>query len=171
MIKRKAQMEPTQIFLFILAAIIAAGVLLFGYTYIQKLGKQGSEIDIQRFETALENEVKELSTDYGTVRKLALDVPSGFTEVCFVSSINVINGNVNGITERNMPIIFDSVLSKQLKNVFLYPDGKTSFYAGEIVVDSGSIPDSGFACYSKSGSQIILRLEGIGKKVKISEWS
>ncbi len=163
MLKRKAQMEPTQIFIFILAAIIAAGVLLFGYTYIQKLVKQGNEIDIQKFKTALENEVTELSADYGTVRKLALDVPSGFSEVCFVSSVKVINKDTEGI---DRPIIGDSVGSGQNKNVFLYPDGKTSFYVGEIVVDAAT----DFACYPNSGGQVVLKLKGIGKKVEISQW-
>lgn len=162
---RKAQMEPTQIFLFVLAAIIAAGVLLFGYNYIQKMGAQGKEIDIQKFKTTLKNEVTELSADYGSVRKLALDVPSGFTEVCFVSSSKVNAGNSAGV-DSDKPIIIDSILSKQQKNVFLYPDGKTSFYVGEIVVDAAT----GFDCYSKAGGQIVLKLKGVGKKVEISQW-
>ena len=84
--KKKAQVIG-QVFIFIVALVLAAMILLYGYNAI--FGKSGfiqraDQIALTRFQTEIESQIKETASDYGRIKKLELSVPSKHKTVCIV---------------------------------------------------------------------------------------
>lgn len=152
--KTKAQMIG-QIFIYILAVVMVAFILLYGYSAIKTFKDRAEQVAFIKFKTDLESTVKSVSFDYGTVKKAEFLVPSGYKEVCFI--------DLNKPTIPDDPVIEDSVKSGVEKNVFLVAQvAEESFYVGNITVKD--------PCMAVKGGKIKIRLEGKGNYAAISEW-
>lgn len=73
-----------QVFVFIIAAITFALIMIFGYIAITDFIKQGEKVQFFQFKTDIENSIKEIYTEYGAVRIEEFRTPSKTTQVCFV---------------------------------------------------------------------------------------
>lgn len=157
-----------QIFIYILAIILIAFVLGYGYKTIAGFRQKTEQASYIKFRNELQNAIKAISTDFGSVKIVQLDMPSNYKEVCFVR--NHENFPVS-FSAAGYPIIEDSVNSGIEKNVFLVQETvKESFYVGKITLIILGI-DKDFYCAPVLNGKVKLRLEGKGNHALISEAS
>ncbi len=163
--KSKKGEIPTQLFIYVMALIIAGLILVFGFSAIKGFMDKGKEIESITMQKTLEREIKLMETRYGSVKLLPLDVPANIQEICFTDpSASPNNQNL----KNNYAIIAKKLESETSEsrikdNVFMFPGGK-SWNAGKIMIDT---PDQ-FQCFNSRSGKITLKLEGAGNKVKIS---
>lgn len=161
-----------QIFIYILAIILIAFVLGYGYKTIAAFRQKTDQVSFIKFKNELQNAVKTITTDFGSVKIKEFQVPGNYNKICFVRSHESFPASSS--IPSNYPIIRDSVDSDVEKNVFLVKNiAKDSFYIGKIKVvttDLNYIP-TGLYCVDVKNTMIKLRLEGKGNHVVISEAS
>ena len=151
-----------QIFIYILAVILTAVILGYGYKAVVTFKQKSEQVSYIQFKTELQNAVESITSDFGSVKILDLSVPGNFEEVCFVKTYP--SDIPETITNNKYPIISDSTSSNVEKNVFLVETlTKESFYIGKINVD----PD--LYCINVLSGRVRLRLEGMGDHTKISK--
>ena len=152
----KAQMVG-QIFVYILAVILVAFILIYGYNAVQTFKTRAEQVSYIKFKTDMESTIKSISSDYGSIKKAEFLVPSGYREVCFIDLDNP-------IVPPGHPIIKDSVESGVKENIFLVREAaEESFYVGKIEV-------AGNSCIEVKAGKIKVQLEGKGDHAIISEW-
>ena len=155
---KKAEISG-EIFIYILAIVIFALTLLYGYKAIAFFNEKGEQISYAQMYNDLKQEVEKVEGDtYGTVKKYIMDVPGGYQKACFVNSKGREPRGLSG----NYPLIQTS-LEYTSDNLFLYPPGDRSFDIGDIEV-------SGENCIDVVGTKVTLRLESLGDHVKVSSW-
>src|SRR3989344_8239986 len=74
-----------QAFTFIVLAVTFSLVMIFGYKSISGLLVQGEQIELVQFQKDLQNSIKVLYTDFGTVREEQFRLPGRFTQICLVN--------------------------------------------------------------------------------------
>ena len=161
----RAQVQ-NQIFIYVISLVVISLIMLYGYNALNKMRDQSEKVSYIQLKTDLENEIKKMGYEYGSVEKKVFDVPSDIKKVCFAEDL------AGGVTQAMVgdAMIWDSISSGVEKNVFL-KKGNTaeeSFYIGNIEVEAQN--SDPFLCFDAASSRIIVRLEGLGKKVKVSEW-
>lgn len=158
--KTKGQMMG-MVFIMILGAMIFMLILMYGYKAINNFLEKQEQVALIEFQTELESSIKEISLDFGSVKKLELRLTSKAREVCFISDPNA---NSNGDSfEAVHPLLFDAFLSGT-QNVFLVPLSESAIFLENI-----EVKDNWFCSLTPSG-KITLRVEGLGNKAGISEW-
>lgn len=73
-----------QVFIFIVAALTFALILIFGYRAISGFLKSGEDVAFVQFKTKLESDIKKLYTEFGSVRVERYSTPVTYNQVCFV---------------------------------------------------------------------------------------
>lgn len=73
-----------QVFIFIVAALTFALILMFGYRAITGFLKSGEDVAFVQFKTGLESSVKKIYTEFGSVRVERYSTPLTYTQICFV---------------------------------------------------------------------------------------
>jgi hypothetical protein len=117
------------------------------------------------FRTDLEIAVEGVKRDYGTIRKVELKLASKYYGVCFFDPVTCATGNPFIQLEQqkiNVPWAQEACKIKSA-NVFIIPR-----------IQDLSIPDiqvdpPGYVCIPNING-FTLRMEGTGKKAKISQW-
>lgn len=161
--KRHAQIIG-QAFIYILTVIIIFVILIYGYNAITDFKNKINKISLVKFQTDIESSVDSLSSDYGSIKRLEIDVGE-FEQVCFVES-HATPFLTSDLENSLNPIVLDSVKSGTGKNVFLIKETvENSFFVGDISVE----PD--VLCILPHQGRLFLRLEGRGNHVSIREWS
>jgi len=163
---KKSQIQG-EILIYILAVIIFSLTLLYGYKAIKSFNDQGAQISQIELKNQITSEVEKVRSDtYGTIKKLPLNVPGNFRKICFVQSYP--DYPAGGIIVSPYQLINNEIAAEtKNKNMFLAPDGSTSFDIGEIAVTNGT---AGFDCIDLLGTTVTLKLESMGDHVKISKW-
>ncbi|HLG24944.1 MAG TPA: hypothetical protein VI564_08490 [Candidatus Nanoarchaeia archaeon] len=150
-----------QVFIYVLAMVLVAFILIYGYNAIQSFKGKADEVCMAKLKSDLKNAVKSMTTDYGSVQRKDISLCSGFSRICLVE-----NFEKPQVLANTDPIIKDSIASESENNVFLMEKSvKDSFYIGKISTQ----PD--VLCAGAQGSTISLRLEGRGNRVDITEWN
>lgn len=72
-----------QVFIFIIAAITFALILIFGYRAISGFLKSGEDVAFVQFKTGLESDVKKIYTEFGSVRVERYSTPVTYNQICF----------------------------------------------------------------------------------------
>ena len=80
----KRGLGVSQAFTFIVLVITFSLVMLFGYKSIAGLLVKGEQIELVQFQKDLENSIKVLYTDFGSVREEQFKLPGKYTQICFV---------------------------------------------------------------------------------------
>jgi len=166
-INKKAQLS--QVFIYIFAAILAVSIMIYGYRTIRGFGQRTEQISLVRFKTDLESEIRTMASDYGSVKKVELSLPSQYQKVCFVDlskPIGVIeNSRICRTGPDYNPLGCDAWKDKT-QNIFLVP--WTDFV---IKTDKIEIAEQdGALCFRTVNNKITLRLEGLGDRTLIKEW-
>ncbi|MBW2970033.1 hypothetical protein KY319_02825 [Candidatus Woesearchaeota archaeon] len=167
---KKAQIIG-QIFVFILAGLIFILIVSYGYKAIQYFLERQEQVVLVDFKTDLEIAVEGVKRDYGTVRKAELKLPSKYQGVCFfdyesdVCDPGTPSINPQLITPQQTINVKWAEEACKLKsaNIFIIPRTQ-DFELPDIQIDKG------YVCIPNTGT-ITIRLEGTGKKAKISAWT
>lgn len=126
-ISKKAQVG--QIITYLLAIVIFAMVLIFGYNAVVNIRQQTDQVVYLAFQKSLEADIKSISFDYGSVKKKSYSV-SGYETICFADLDALINPDP--LPDDIPKIVINSMESKIKKNVFLVNGKIDSFYVGKI---------------------------------------
>lgn len=153
---KKAQIG--QIIVYILAVVIFAMILVFGYKAVVNLRQQTEQAAYISFQKALEADIKSIYFDFESVKQKTYSI-AGYTKVCFITSHPEM---ATGITITGEPMIENSVNSGVQKNVFLVNSKIDSFYVGKI--DAG-ITD--FECIDILNGKLNIKLTGQGDSVLV----
>lgn len=162
MSKKKSQVQ-TQMFVYMLALVVIALVLLYGYNAIRGFINTSNDVNLVQFKTDFSAAVEGQSHEFRSVIKKQLLLPSGYNEVIIVDLNKVANASLR----LQYPMMYDSWLDGVEKNVFLIGKSKIeSFYAGKIYFEP--IQDH---IILKAPDRIVeMKLTGMGGSTKIDEW-
>ncbi len=149
---KKAQIG--QIVVYLLAMVIFAMVLIFGYRAVVNLRQQTDQVAYLSFQKGLEADIESIYFDYESVKQKTYSI-AGYTKVCFITSYPEMPTDIYMPEE---PIVENSVDSGVQKNVFLVNDKIDSFYVGKIDTD----PIEFFECIDVVNGKLNIRLTGQG---------
>lgn len=107
--KSKAGMDASEIFIYILALIVASVIFLYGYDAVTKMQKQTNTVALLQFKSDLTNTIDTLSYDYDSVIMKKLTLPTGFTQICFVDPKGDPNSVNNIVTESSKELVKDQM--------------------------------------------------------------
>jgi len=160
-----------QIFVFILAGLVFILIVTYGYKAVQYFIERQEQVLLVDFRTDLEIAVQGVKRDFGTVRKLELKLPSKYLGVCFFDyvsntcdpKIQTVNPKLE-LPQQTITVRWaEDACKVKNANVFIVPRTQD--------IDLPDIQvDNGYVCIPNTGT-ITIRLEGTGKKAKISTWS
>src|SRR3989344_5519750 len=74
------------VFVFILAAVTFALILIFGYKSISGFLGTGEEVTFIRFKTDLESSIKNIASEYEAVRIQEFNPPLNYEKICFIDT-------------------------------------------------------------------------------------
>ena len=163
--KRKAQIS-SQVFVYILAIIIAGVILLVGYKAIATIISTMGKLNVDSFRTDFENNVESISREFGSIKKVELGgLTSKIDEVCFIDSLED-DGKFSSILGTNTaldeyPLVKNKVNENVRENVFFLkkkiPQNDVAFYVENLDVEQD------FLCLKNEG-KLFVWLKGTGKK-------
>ncbi len=194
MIKDKKGLGIGQAFIFIVAAITFALIMLFGYNSITDLLHRGQQLEFTQFKSSLEDSVKRIYDDYGSVDEVDFHLPSEYKQICFVNldhdyepdgpdnqddpglcsmdplACTIWESAQEGRTDENGDEIkgYDA----EEENVFIRPRLDTSVrikvYKIKIAADADG-NERGYLCLPIERGRFSLVLEGKGNHAELSE--
>ena len=155
-----------QVFIFILAGLVFILIISYGYRAIQYFIEKQEQVVLVDFRNDLELAVEGVRRDFGTVRKVTLKLPSDYDGVCFFDPNSCAEGQnpVLELPSRSSIKVGWAQEACRLKseNVFLVPRVGEKLYFPDLEVD-------GYLCIPNVEG-VTIRLEGTGKKAKVSVW-
>ena len=111
----------TQIFIWIFAMVVLGVIIYFGFDMINKTWCFGKGVDVVKFNQDFEDEVREVYLlSKGSNKKIELNVPSEYDEICFFDRTK--SYNANKITNNEIKEIIE--LDQSMNNVFFVSDDK-----------------------------------------------
>ena len=163
----KKAMGIGQVFVFIVAAITFAVIMIFGYRAISGFLNSGQDVAFVQFKTHMESSVKKLYTEYGSVRVEEFTTPSKYKQICFVNldaeyDPDFCNFDQAGCTVWQQSSGYDSVD----ENVFLKPPAPVKIKVYKISID----PEVGknFLCMDIKNGFFKIVMEGKGDRTELS---
>jgi len=169
---RKSQVAG-QVFTYVLAAVIFAFVIIYGYKAITGFIEKGEEIKLIQLKTGITTSARKISTS-SDIRKLELHIPSKYDSICLINSYpdGVQRLGIPALTSdfaRDYPLIYDSWDDNVQQDVFLVPHSDFEIFVGNMRIgDPGA---ERWLCLNSVSGRVALRLEGIGDGVKVTRWS
>jgi len=175
----KKGMGVGEVFVYIVAALTFALIMIFGYKAINDFLVSGEEVEFVQFKNSLESSISKIYTEYGAVRIQNFYVPGKYDQVCFVD-FNVLYTDDAGrelcakdIVACNMwkdisneePTLDRSNFDKVDANVFLKP---LNPQAPRIKVSAITMGNEGYLCLPIINGKFTLQLEGRGDHTEIS---
>ena len=152
----------SQVFIYILTIFLISFILIYGYNSIKGFIDRAEKVCSLKFRNDISNAVESVSSDAGSIKRKNMQLCGKYTSICFVETFE----STISVPPKTDPIIKNSIDSNTGKNVFLVEDmAKESFYVGNISVE----PD--ILCIKAVNNKVVLKLEGKGNHVEISQWS
>ena len=135
-------------FVYILALIIAAFILIFGIRLIFELQETASSVEIANFIDSLRNEVEKYSyLDHGSSKEIKINLPNKIEQLCFKQ----VDINKNSLSQQEK-----NFMNLESSNIFFIPLDSyenTKFKINKTIKPFGD-PKS-IACISNPGSFVI----------------
>lgn len=166
-IRNKKGMGVEMVFVFIVAAITFALIMIFGYKSITDFMGKGEQVEFYQFKSYLETSVKKIYTEYGSVRIESFNLPMKYEKICFVELDKPYPGEENcDFDAYGCDVWKDAGGSYEGadENVFLRPAGLEKIKVYRIDIERGE----GFLCLPINKGRFKLRLEGMGDRTKVS---
>jgi hypothetical protein len=117
-----------QIFVYIAGIIIVAMIIFFGLRIFSNTSIVSEKYVSAEFQNKIKIDINSLIGSSGSSTSRKYILPTGFTQICFVDSSNVLPSDVSFI-----PFIKNSVDSNSINNVFLIgPKSVGSFYVDNL---------------------------------------
>jgi len=167
--RKKGQIQ-SNVIMYALFMIVAAMILLFGYSMIKTFREKAEEADMARFRMELGKSVR-LSTGYGDVNEFRSDVPSSVKEICFYDyrldkDESGLDRPVSHGLESKHSFIANSVEDGVKSNVFFIGSGGM---IGSDFVDKLSIVPPHYICKKVKGGGVKIYMEGKGDSAQIGK--
>lgn len=156
-----------QVFVFIVAAITFAMIMIFGYKAISGFLSSGEDVAFVQFKTGLESSVKKLYTEFGSVRVEKFTAPSKYKQICFVDldadyDPGLCKFDQVACTVWEESAGYDSVD----ENVFLKPSAPVKIKVYKISIDPAV--GRNFLCANIENGFFTVVLEGKGDRTELS---
>ncbi len=159
MINKKSQ-TVSEMFVIIVAAFVLIIIILWGSRAIKSFTERTDDAKLVNFANDLRNDVENIAYQRGTVKRVDVSLPGGFTKVCFTERSKVIrDGPPTGT-----PALISKKAETTDQNVFTIPPSKVGIKLKNLTVHNGIL------CLDASGGVINFRAEGTGRTVCVSEW-
>ena len=160
---KKAQIQA-QVFVYVLAMLVIALVLLYGYRSINTMKERANQVDLLAFKNDMTKSIEKVSNDYGTVRVPTFNIPKEYKEVCFID----IDNSPEESIESEHPLVYEA-WNDETANVFLITDLAEEFFmVGDTESSIIRIDDPNYLCVSVKNSKLKIRLEGVGGQAQLS---
>ncbi|MAG60986.1 hypothetical protein CL619_04320 [archaeon] len=160
-----------QVFVFIVAGLTFAFVMIFGYKAIADFLEKGETVEFLQFKNEIESDIKQIASEYGAVRQTTFYLPARYEEVCFID-LDAEYDSSSELCQKNIIAcdVWETAFEEggytaADENVFLEPTAPVSIKVYNIELDED------YFCATVSGGQFTLRLEGLGSKTYLSEAS
>lgn len=169
--KGKKGLGIGQVFVFIVAAITFALIMIFGYKAITGFLQSGEEVAFVQFKTNLESSVKQIYTEYGSVRVKEFTTPTNYYQICFVDmDHNPSDKELEELCQYSQAACtvwetssgYDSVD----ENVFLKPTAPVKIKVYDISIDLEE--GRNFLCTPIKQGYFTIVLEGKGDRTELS---
>jgi len=166
---KKAQILG-QVFIFILAGLIFILIITYGYNAIQYFIETQEQVLLVDFRADLEIALEGVKRDYGSVRKAKFKLPSKYVGICFFDYISDACSAKIGTVDPKLKLPNQEIgvtwaeeaCKLRSANIFTIPRGQD--------IDLPDIQvDGGYVCIPNLDG-VTVRLEGTGRKAKVSEW-
>lgn len=165
------------VFIFIVAAVTFALIMIFGYKAIIDFVGKGEQVEFYYFKTDLETSTKRIYTEYGSVRVEEFRLPMNYEQICFVDlEMKYEDSCEAGVYGCDVWQSAGESYDGADENVFLDPAGpvQLKIYRLDLWVDLDE--DNVYENGEKKGSLCVpivngkfsLRLEGRGDRTRIS---
>lgn len=168
-----------QIFVYVLAGIMFALILGYGYRAVNDFLARADQVTMIELRTELKSSIRSVASSQDVERK-TFHLPTDVKRICFVdlttrdelkgSTYLCDSSKTDDDPDDYNPIICDSWIDNVPQNVFLVPKGSLNINVGKITLPSTSAVDIGYLCLDATGAKVSLRLEGRGDRTMISEW-
>ena len=155
---RKAQVS-SQIFVYILAAIIIGILFLVGFKAIATVLGFTSGAPMQEFQTEFSGKVSGAARSYGKVERFEFSIPDKFDEICFIDSLDENEQHTANLPGNANQFIKDVVDEGVGLNVFYMKDG--TYDEGSFYVEKLDIATDDYLCL-ENGDRLEVWLEGVG---------
>jgi len=156
-----------QVFVFIVAAITFAMIMIFGYKAISGFLSSGEDVAFVQFKTNLESSIKRLYTEFGSVRVERFTAPSKYEQICFVDLDSDYDPELCKFDQVGCTVWEESSgYESSDENVFLKPSAPVKIKVHKISID----PDVGrnFLCANIESGFFTIVLEGKGDRTELS---
>ncbi len=163
----KKGMGVGQVFIFIIAAVTFAMIMIFGYKAINGFLQSGEDVVFVQFKTGLESSVKKIYTEYGSVRIKQFTTPTEYRQICFVNLDAAYNSELCQFDQAACSVWESSSGYDSIdENVFLKPTAPVKIKVHEISID----PEEGkdFLCVPIKQGFFSVVLEGKGDRTELS---
>ena len=180
-----------QVFIFIVAAITFALIMIFGYKAISGFISSGEDVAFVQFKTSLETSVKKIYTEFGAVRVEQFQAPTKYTQICFVNmdfqgemeglkefsltaydTYDTAKSDYNRKDELNRPDL-SSAYAASDQNVFLKPAATAPIKIHQIKLEEkqadNKVEEVGFLCEPIRQGSFTIVLEGKGSYTLLSK--
>jgi hypothetical protein len=156
-----------QVFVFIIAAVTFALIMIFGYKAITGFLNSGEDVAFVQFKTKLESSIKRLYTEYGSVRLQDYNLPAKYNQICFVDLDKPFDEKLCNFDQIACSAWEDSDGYDTVdENVFLKPTAPVKIKVHKISVD----PEEGqnFLCIPVQQGFFKIILEGKGDRTELT---
>ncbi len=162
-----------EVFVYIVAALTFAVIMIFGYKIINDFIHRGEEVQFLQFKNDLESSVKKIYADYGSSRKETFHLPGSFNQICFVdfdSPYNekfCVNDPVACSFWKNNADTQGGYAAAG-ENVFLKPTAAQQIKIFQFQVVPTKVGEEGFLCVPVVKGSFTVVLEGKGDRTQLS---
>ncbi|MDO8655834.1 MAG: hypothetical protein Q7K45_01220 [Nanoarchaeota archaeon] len=159
----KKAMGVGQVFVFIIAALTFAVIMIFGYKAIGDFLQQGEKVQFYQFKTELETDVQRIYSEYGSVRVKEFHTPGSYEQICFVDLDAPFQEELCQFDQFACDVWKDAKSYGEADaNVFLKPPAPVS-----IKVKAISMVND-FLCFPITDGIFLVTMEGKGDKAHLS---
>lgn len=157
-----------QVFVFIVAAITFALIMIFGYKAITGFLKSGEDVAFVQFKTDLESSIKKIYTEYGSVRIEKFTIPAKYKQICFVDLDKPYDLSLCKLDQIACSVWEDSLDYDHVdENVFLKPLAPVKIKVNRISIFSDD--GKNFLCVPIYNGIFSILLEGKGDHTELSK--
>lgn len=156
---KRAQLN--NVFIYVFALVVVGFIFIMGYNYITATQEDITRTDLILLEDKLTSDIKAISSDYGSSRRVSYSVP-GSAELCLFDLDKKDEILSNPPTDFNL-LIKDLIESNVKKNAFVTsPSIFESYYLGDIEIN-----EPYFHCFKSIAGKVSFVIEGAGNKALI----
>lgn len=141
--------------------VLIAVILVIGYKYFIESKETMAQTDLILLKSKLTSDIKSISQDYGSSKKVSYSLPSS-AELCLFD-LDKKDEILSNAEINSYPLIKDSIQSDVKKNAFVLSNSIfESYYIGNLEIN-----DPYFNCFKPVAGKVTFVVEGAGNKALI----